>query len=296
MAAGPIPPGLIRALQKKLELRRAAVYDRIQKAANRYQLERRAAAILLASQNQVNTTRFSTAEDRAAVREVLHSTDRAHAAPVEIQLASAPARRAGRTLGRSAPRRPDTSVWVVHGRDLKAANELRKLLRAFGLNPLEFTQAITRTRQGSPFVGGVLEKGIGGTRPSVALFTPDDEARLRKQLRTTSDSEQERRLTPQPRLNVVFEAGMAFGHDPSRTVLVQVGRIRSFSNIAGRHVVHLDGSQESRQELATKLRAAGCKVNQDGLDWMTHGDFARPPRQTRRPKRRPQRKARRSRR
>jgi len=37
--------------------------DRIQKAANRYQLDRRAAAILLASQNQVNTTRFSTAED-----------------------------------------------------------------------------------------------------------------------------------------------------------------------------------------------------------------------------------------
>jgi len=57
-------------------------------------------------------------------------------------------------------------------------------------------------------------------------------------------------------LNVVFEAGMAFGHDPSRTVLVQVGRIRSFSNIAGRHVA-TDGSQESRQELATKLRAAG---------------------------------------
>jgi len=157
---------------------------------------------------------------------------------------------------------------------------------------LEFTQAIARTRQGSPFVGGVLEKGIGGTGASVVLFTPDDEARLRKQFRIASDSEQERRLTPQPRLNVVFEAGMAFGHDPSRTVLVQVGRIRSFSNIAGRHVVHLDGSQESRQELATKLRAAGCKVNQDGLDWMTHGDFAQTVRRARTPRRRPQKKKR----
>jgi len=292
MALGAIPPALIRALQKKLGLRRAAVYDRIQKAANRYQLDRRAAAILLASQNQVNTTRFSTAEDRAAVREVLHSTGGARAAPVETQFAPAPAPRAVRTRERRAPRKPDTSVWVVHGRDLKAANELRKLLRTYGLNPLEFTQAIARTRQGSPFVGGVLEKGIGGTGASVVLFTPDDEARLRKQFRIASDSEQERRLTPQPRLNVVFEAGMAFGHDPSRTVLVQVGRIRSFSNIAGRHVVHLDGSQESRQELATKLRAAGCKVNQDGLDWMTHGDFAQTVRRARTPRRRPQKKKR----
>jgi predicted nucleotide-binding protein len=283
MASGAIPPGLIRALQKKLVLSRAAVYDRIQRAANRYQLDRRAAAVLLASQSGVNTTRFSTPEDRAAVREVIHGAAGNRATQPETQPAPAPPPKATRARVRAAARKPDTSVWVVHGRDLKAANELRKLLRAFGLNPLEFTQAIAQTRQGSPFVGGVLEKGIGGTGATVVLFTGDDEARLRKGLRSASDSEQERNLTPQPRLNVVFEAGMGFGHDARRTVLVQIGRIRPISNLAGRHIVHLDGSQQSRQELATKLRAAGCKVNQDGLDWMTHGEFDT---KARRPKKR----------
>ena len=296
MAVAAIDPALIRALRKALGLGRAAVYDRIQKTVNRYQLDRRAAAILLASQHQVNTARFSTAEDRAAVREVLHGTGGARAAHAETQPAPAPAPRVARTPGRSASRKHDSSVWVVHGRNLKAANELRKLLRAFGLNPLEFNQAIAKTRQGSPYVGSVLEKGIGGTGAVVVLFTPDDEARLRKEHRTPSDSAQEQGLTPQPRLNVVFEAGMAFGHDPSRTVLVQIGHMRSFSNIAGRHVVRLDGSQESRQELATKLRAARCKVNTDGLDWMTHGDFAQTFGRARRRRRRPLKRKRRRRR
>ena len=111
------------------------------------------------------------------------------------------------------------------------------------------------------------------TSATIVLFTGDDEGRLRKGLRSASDSAQERTLTVQPRLNVVFEAGMGFGHDTCRTVLVQIGRIRPTSNLAGRHIVHLDGSQQSRQELATKLRAAGRKVNQDGLDWMSHGEF-----------------------
>ncbi|TMD72058.1 MAG: hypothetical protein E6I81_08905 [Chloroflexi bacterium] len=135
MAVAAIDPALIRALRKALGLGRAAVYDRIQKTVNRYQLDRRAAAILLASQHQVNTARFSTAEDRAAVREVLHGIGGARAAHAETQPAPAPAPRVARTPGRSASRKHDSSVWVVHGRNLKAANELRKLLRAFGLNP-----------------------------------------------------------------------------------------------------------------------------------------------------------------
>ena len=67
---------------------------------------------------------------------------------------------------------------------------------------------------------------------------------------------------------------MAFGGNPNSTVLVQFGQIRPFSDIAGRHVVHLDNSAERRRELATKLANAGCDVDLSGLDWLSEGDFS----------------------
>ncbi len=67
---------------------------------------------------------------------------------------------------------------------------------------------------------------------------------------------------------------MAFGSKPDKTVLVQVGHMRPFSDIAGRHVVHLSDSPESRQELATKLESAGCIVDLSGSDWLREGRFA----------------------
>jgi hypothetical protein len=58
-----IDPALIERLQKKPGLRRAAVYKRIQQIVNAFHLEHRLAAILLASENGVNTARFATRED-----------------------------------------------------------------------------------------------------------------------------------------------------------------------------------------------------------------------------------------
>ena len=74
--------------------------------------------------------------------------------------------------------------------------------------------------------------------------------------------------------NVLFEAGMAFGRDSKSTVLVQVGEVRPFSDIGGRHVVHLTNEVQSRKELATKLTVAGCDVDTSGDHWLTAGDFS----------------------
>ena len=70
---------------------------------------------------------------------------------------------------------------------------------------------------------------------------------------------------------------MAFGKDPNSTVLVQIGELRPFSDIGGRHVVHLSDQPTSRQEFVTKLANAGCNVDTSGTDWLSAGQFSGQP-------------------
>jgi predicted nucleotide-binding protein len=146
-------------------------------------------------------------------------------------------------------------------------------LRSIGLQPLEWTQAIRKTGEASPYVGTVLDTAFREAAAVVVLLTPDDEAKLRDEFITPRDPLYEKRLTGQARPNVLFEAGMAFGRDSNSTVLVQVGEVRPFSDVAGRHLTHLSNDPTSRQEFVTKLANAGCNVNITGADWLRVGDF-----------------------
>jgi hypothetical protein len=77
----------------------------------------------------------------------------------------------------------------------------------------------------------------------------------------------------QARPNVLFEAGMAMGRERDRTVLVELGTVRPFSDIAGRLTIKLSNDSAARQELAERLKTAGCSVDLSGRDWHTEGDF-----------------------
>ena len=66
---------------------------------------------------------------------------------------------------------------------------------------------------------------------------------------------------------------MAMGRYPNRTVLVQIGTLRPFSDVGGRHVLRLNNSSQRRQDLADRLRTAGCAVDLTGRDWRTVGSF-----------------------
>lgn len=166
------------------------------------------------------------------------------------------------------------TVFVIHGRNEAARKALFDFLRSIGLNPLEWSQAIAMTGQGSPYIGDVLNAAFGAASAVVVLQTPDDIAHLHESLTYPGDPECAPQMQPRP--NVLFEAGMAMGRDPDRTVIVELGRIKSFSDIHGRHVVRLDNSTQRRQELATRLRTAGCSVSTDGTDWHTAGDLTPP--------------------
>lgn len=167
----------------------------------------------------------------------------------------------------------ERTVFVVHGRDRAARDALFTFLRSLGLKPLEWQQIIDLSGSAAPYVGDLLHAAFNAAQAVVVLLTPDDLAVLREDLRSGDDPHYEWSLTGQARPNVLFEAGMAFGRNPSQTVLVEIGRLRPFSDIGGRHVIRLDGSVVRRQELALRLANAGCQVDMTGSDWHTVGDF-----------------------
>ena len=172
--------------------------------------------------------------------------------------------------------RPLTStreVFVVHTRNPAVRDALFDFLRAIDLHPLEWSEAVSATGKPSPYIGEILDTAFYRAHAIVVLFTPDDEARLRAPFRVENDPAHETELTGQARPNVLFEAGMAMGRDQDRTVLVELGNLRPFSDVAGRHAIRLDNSSQRRQELAQRLQVAGCPVNLQGTDWHLAGDF-----------------------
>lgn len=174
------------------------------------------------------------------------------------------------------PARQRKTVFVIHGRDERLRNAVFAFLRALHLEPLEWIEAIQLTRKASPYIGEILKAAFKKAQAVVVLLSPDDETKLCERLLRPDDSPSERELAGQARPNVLFEAGMAFGSHDDRTVLVQFGEVRPFSDVAGRHIVKMDDSTEKRQELAAKLKAAGCSVDTDGADWLSTGDLTPP--------------------
>lgn len=179
----------------------------------------------------------------------------------------------------SAPQKKETpvgdpkTVFVAHGRNEAARNAIFTFLRSIGLHPLEWSEAVAATGKGTPYIGEILDAAYTRAQAVLVLMTPDDEGRLREFFRKPEDPQHEVELTPQARLNVLFEAGMAMGRFPERTILVELGHLRPFSDIGGRHVIRLDNTTQKRQELAQRLENAGCKVSLKGTDWHTAGDF-----------------------
>ena len=176
-------------------------------------------------------------------------------------------------LKESRPLLDTGKVFVVHGRNETARNALFSFLRSIGLNPHEWSEAVKAVGHPTPYIGEILDAAFSCAHAVVVLFTPDDIARLQEQFRSDRDPRHEVEPTGQARPNVLFEAGMAMGRDSNRTILVEMGKLRPFSDIAGRHIIRLDGSSKQRQQLAQRLRTAGCPVNLDGTDWHTEGNF-----------------------
>lgn len=168
------------------------------------------------------------------------------------------------------------SVFVVHGRNETLRKAMFDFLRSINLAPMEWSHAVRLTGEGSPYIGQVLDAALSHAAAIIVLMTPDEIAYLQPQFGHGHD-DQETKPAAQARPNVLFEAGMALGRDPRRTVLVEVGDVRPFSDVAGRHAIRLTNDPTRRQELANRLETAGCDVDLRNTDWHTTGDFTAPP-------------------
>lgn len=267
----PIDSALFERLKDKLNIGSAAVYARIQNAANRYGLERPEAALALALDHKLNINKYSSSAQRATVAAARSGrAPQAPAAAEPVRATRAPAAR----KSRPASQAKGNNVFVVVGRNKKINKALFQFLRAVGLSPIEWERARAKTGKANPYIGEILDQGFKMAAAVVVLMTPDDEAKLKPAFLTDDDEHFERRPTGQSRPNVLFEAGFAIGKYPDHTVLVQVGKLRPFSDISGRHVVRMTGTSESRNTLVGRLRSAGLDAQTDGTDWLSEGDFS----------------------
>ncbi len=166
-------------------------------------------------------------------------------------------------------------VMVVYGRNDGCRRAMFTFLRALGLVPIEWEDAIAATGRGSPHNLEAVEAAMRRAQAVVVLLSPDDEARLKHDF-AAADEHDERELRGQPRQNVILEAGLAMGLDRNRTILVQIGRIRGASDLEGLNLVRMTNEPRKRAALKTRLATAGCALHDTGTDWLipaTGGDF-----------------------
>lgn len=168
-------------------------------------------------------------------------------------------------------------VFVVHGRNEAARSSMFAFLRSIHLDPIEWSEAEKMTGEGSPYIGKILDTAFNNAQAIVVLLTPDDIAYLRTEYERDDDDERETQPQGQARPNVLFEAGMAIGRDAKRTVLVELGQLRPFSDVVGRLAVRINNSVARRKSLAQRLESVGCSIDLVGNDWLNAGDFTPPP-------------------
>jgi hypothetical protein len=165
----------------------------------------------------------------------------------------------------------ENEIFVVHGRNERITDAMYTFLRAIDLKPLEWEQALAATGKATATTLEIVKTGIETAKCIIVLFTGDDLAKLNPEYGIETEK-------PQPRPNVIFEAGWALAEaGQQNTILICVGDLRGFSDIDGLNYVKLDNSSDARKAVVSRLKSAGCQVNDTGSDYLSPsrgGDFS----------------------
>ncbi len=274
-------PGLRREMEKRTGRSSRHLTRLITAKMDADLLPRELATMAVAKDWGVPLGKFANQADLTALREAQSGTRSSSQsaavvpAPTPAQAPPAPRRRTVAAAPRPPIRKKGRDVMVVHGRDEKMKDAMFAFLRSLDLRPLEWTSGIKETGTANPSVAQIVDALFGKASAVVVLLTPDDEARLRPEFHEPHDPSHEVNLTGQARPNVLFEAGMAITSHPDRTVMVQIGQVRPFTDIGGSYITHMNNSLAKRKELVAKLEHA-CAVDTSSDDWRDAtrgGDF-----------------------
>jgi predicted nucleotide-binding protein len=265
-----VDPRLMVRLEKSLSLSKRRVQELVQESARVNRVTRDIAAFIVAGDNGISYDRYASADQMATLRGVPTHT----AVHVPTTSAAPPARAAKPAVKtRTIKTTKNNSLFVVHGRDTQLNEDMFSFLRAIGLNPLEWNQAVKRVKGANPNVTEVVKTALQSVQGVIVMFSPDEEARLKAKFRNSKDSKV---LEGQARQNVIFEAGIALGAHQEKTLLVEVGSVRQISDIGGMHILRLHNSAMSRKELAQRLKdKLKFRVDTTGDSWLTVGNFDR---------------------
>src|SRR5437660_6349164 len=100
-------------------------------------------------------------------------------------------------------------VYVVHGYNVAVRDAMYAFLGALDLQPITKETAVNWTGEGSPFADRVIDVAFKHAQAIIVLFTGDDRARLRGELRKRNEEAYEKKFCFQPRQDQIFEAGYA---------------------------------------------------------------------------------------
>lgn len=173
------------------------------------------------------------------------------AARSALEMAVAPCLEDGGDIG---PLDPSAKIFVVHGRDHAARDQLELVLRRLGLEPF----VLQVTGGGGDTLIESLERMIGKTAQSafgIVLMTPDDLGYLKGE--TPEDAK------PRARQNVIMEMGMLLASlTRKRCAILQKGFVESPSNMGG--VITIPFNEHVREavpKLVQRLQEAGFKLD-----------------------------------
>ncbi len=147
------------------------------------------------------------------------------------------------------------SVFVVHGHDTVAREQLELVLHKLGLDPF----VLQNTDGGGLTIIESLEKMIGKNAESsfgIVLMTPDDMGFSK------AAGEKEDDFKPRARQNVVLEMGMLLASlTRDRVVILQKGFVDTPSDTAG--IIYLGFNEHVREtipKLVGRLQKAGFEI------------------------------------
>jgi predicted nucleotide-binding protein len=155
---------------------------------------------------------------------------------------------------------PKSKVFVVHGHDTAAREQLELVLHKLGLDPF----VLANTGGGGLTIIEALEKEIGGGSPNAARFgivlmTPDDIGYAKK--------DGESKAEPRARQNVVLEMGMLISSlSRPNVAILKRGHLEVPSDANGiLYIGFNEHVKETVPRLAERLNHAGFTIDSQAI-------------------------------